>query len=297
MADLNPDHEQDVPVPSALFGFRDTAPGAFVAPPVASVVAAGARRRQRRTVVAAAALSLVVLGGVGGVVNAARSGPDQLPTGVTPSPVAPTPFPTPSRGPSVPPTLTPTVTPTTKPSSVPPSASTRPPLTVVPPAAMLALTDLETGYRVAPEDAPGTGDWMMSYWTQYCAAASTLPATAGISRRDRSFLKGEGETADAVYQRVELEPLASQQLEHWRQWATRCAKRGTLTVTILDSGFAGDGSLMVKVSNLDGGVEYGGTYVLVRVGDLITEIAGRHSGERDVAVKAAQRLCAIAGSC
>ncbi|WP_412541032.1 hypothetical protein R8Z50_35575 [Longispora sp. K20-0274] len=282
MADQTPDHDQELAALPALLAFRDTAPGAFVPPSVASVEAAGVRRTRRRTAMVAAAVVLAVLGGVGVAFGTGRANTPPAPPAVTPSPAVPSPT---AGGPS----------PSVEPS---PSATVTHRLTEIPDSALLTLADVGPGFRQYPDDNQGSGDWVLGFWTQFCHAGTEWPHAGQNIRRDRGFVKGSGANSDAVFEKVELEPeFGSRQMEYWRQWAAKCASSDNLTVTTVDSGFAGDESLLITVVRRTSSEVNSSTHVLVRVGDLVAEIVTLPGGHRAMAAKAAARMCAATGTC
>jgi hypothetical protein len=258
------------------------------------------RRRRQRVVGAAAGLAIVAAVVVAGLATRGPETIDFAPPPATRPPASVA---------SVPPSGTPpsgsgqSATGSASAGSVAPptgtALSSRPPLTTVPPTAMLQAADVGSGdWRVQEETM---GDWNLAYAFSLCEAAGsmTVPRTAV---RDRTVSRGTG--TDYVQQRVTLYPGdgAARVLDAIRSNASRCAtfsaKRGgePFTVRIVHEGFAADADDSFVVEFTGSGQTT--RHTVVRRGSLVAELGIAPSDEAtvlSVGRAAATRLAATPG--
>ncbi|GIG88963.1 hypothetical protein [Plantactinospora endophytica] len=250
----------------------------------------GRQLARRRTATGlAVAVVLVVAGAAGTAVALAGSGPSpELPDVVATAPSTPPPS-----------AVTPSATPPTGggPSSPTTSRSDPPALADrtggdasramrVPADAMLRASDLAPGYRV--DDPEHEGDWLLGFFAGLCDGWDS-GGLSPVAYRERYFVHGR----DGVQQRVEryTRTLASDYLPTLRANLRNCPEIG---VDVVDEGFAGDESLLAVTDDRHG-------WIVVRRGDLVTQIAidtpGDRAGARRLAERAALRLCAGTDRC
>ncbi|MEH0822001.1 MULTISPECIES: hypothetical protein [unclassified Micromonospora] len=261
------------------------------------------RQRTRRTRIAASLASVVAVAVVAGGVAALAGGPDAAPLPVTPGTGSPTPTSTPTSTPSTTPGPNRSPSAPSRPdgasSSRPPQTSSRPTTAAadpaIPTAAMLQNGDGPAGYRVSGGDIDG--DWNLAF-----SAAGCTRADHPLFRLDARAERGRrlsGGPDRMVLQRVER--LSSRDADRYlglvRDRVDSCGG-GSVTLTVVASGFAGEESVLVRARYTSGGESL---HLFVRQGDLVSELWQKGltdlAASRELGRDAARRLCAGTDSC
>ncbi|MEU1746794.1 hypothetical protein [Micromonospora arida] len=253
------------------------------------------RRRTRQTRIAAALAAVVAVAVVATGAVALAGGREGAPTPVLPATGSPTPSPAPSATPT--PTPSTRNTPGAPPSSPsttsgsPSNGSTSP---AIPADALLRASDLPSGFRAAGSDLDG--DWSFNFAASYaCADTPTLSAK---ERAERGAVFGKPD-ASLVIERVRRYSLdGAKATIVWARTVTECKRINELSsLSIVDSGFAGDGSLLIRF-DAQGLISY---TLFVRQGDLVAEVwlgsLTNRTEARRLAQRAADRLCAGTDAC
>ena len=259
----------------------------------------GGRRRTRQTRIAATLAGAVAVALVATGVVALAGGREVAPTPVLPATGSPSP--TPSSSPT--PSPTPSSTPSTRntpgaPSSSPSTTSGQPTKgpadPAVPAQALLRASDLPPGYRAAGSDVDG--DWSLDFATSFTCVDTPRHPAKERAERGAVFSKPN---VSSVIERVRRYSLEGAKAEmDWARRAVGCELRDERsTLAIVDSGFAGDGSLLIRFS-AEGKISY---TLFVRQGDLVAEVwlgsLTSQTEARRVAQRAADRLCAGTDPC
>ncbi|MFD6681142.1 hypothetical protein [Micromonospora parva] len=255
------------------------------------------RRRTRQTRIAATLAGVVAVVVVATGAVALAGGQDGAPTPVLPATGSPTPTPTPSATSAPPPPPTTSTTPAVPPSSpstTSGSPSKGPTSTTIPTEALLRAADLPTGYRPAGNDLDG--DWSFNF-----AASMACQDTPNLSAKERA-------ERGAVFQKLDVSPVIERVRRYsldgakativWARTVTECEPGNERkSLSIVDSGFAGDGSLLIRF-NAEGLISY---TLFVRQDDLVAEIwlgsVTNRTEVRRLAQRAADRLCAGTDAC
>ncbi|MFF5054522.1 hypothetical protein ACFY1S_15200 [Micromonospora sp. NPDC000663] len=253
------------------------------------------RRRTRRTRIAATLAGAVAVALVATGAVALAGGREGAPTPVLPATGSPTPTPssssTPSAKPSTPSTPS---TPPSSPSTTSSQPTKGPANPAIPLEALLRAADLPSGFRAAEDDLEG--EWSFGYVASFaCADTPDLSVKERAERRAEFRKPG----ASSIIERVERYSIEDAKATiAWARTVTQCEPGDEqYSLKIVDSGFAGDGSLLIRIDG-PGSVEY---MLFVRQGDLVAEI--RMSDRTDeaearrVAQRAADRLCAGTNAC
>ncbi|MFI5496924.1 hypothetical protein [Actinoplanes sp. NPDC051859] len=259
-------------------------------------------RARRRTLGQAATVAgLVAVALVGGGVAVAQTRPDAgAPPAAVPSiSVAPSPSvpPPPSVRPSPPPAATDPGDDKGKVPETPdtPGAESKTPPTAVTPAMMLQPEDVGPDYS-AKSTKYLSGDWMFEFDASIgLDCRPSKPTGDEISYREAIISNGDGQESVSVFQRTDLFPAdgsAERRLSSIRQRTETCKPGGGAGIRIKSEGFAGDEALLVITTFKSGGT---GRHVLVRKGDVVTEIAAERSEWSDeeirvLAAKASDRI-------
>lgn len=283
-------------MPDPLFTdmYRDTEQLTWA--PVEQVRRRG-RRRTRRTRIAAGLASAVAVAVVATGAVALAGGQGTTPPPVPPATGSPSPTATPSPAPS--PTASPTASPTPAgPASSPGRSTTRPTAVsdpAIPSAALLRTADLPSGYRAAGSDLGG--DWSLDAATIRCR--NEAPPLTVRERAERgAVFRAAGDLA--IIERVRRYTVADARtaVDRARRTVTGCQPhRPGDSMSVLDTGFAGDESLLI-------GSSFEGTqsrWLFVRQGDLVAEVwldsMTDAAAARRLAQRAADRLCAGTDAC
>jgi hypothetical protein len=166
-------------------------------------------------------------------------------------------------------------------------------VTEVPLAAMLTAADAGSSGWTRKEGTDG--DWDTGFTFSICPNADKTWPTDSVDRRDVELT---GPSSRYVLQRVTAFPTvaAARAYVGWvRGNARACASFGDLKVSILDEGFAGDESVIVRVTGTNDQV-----YGFVQVGNLVTEYLPSDDTQARTAQlgpRAAARMCAVTRSC
>ncbi|MEO3770746.1 hypothetical protein [Micromonospora sp. B9E7] len=253
------------------------------------------RRRARQTRIATVLAGAVVVAVVATGAVALAGGEDGAPTPVLPATGSPTPTPTPSATPT--PTPSTRDTPGAPPSSPsttsggPSSGSTSP---AIPAAALLRASDLPRGFQAAGSDLDG--DWSFDFAASN--ACADTPSLSAKERAERGAVFGKP-GASSVIERVRRYSLDDAKATIvWARTVTECEpRREQYSLSVVDSGFAGDGSLLIRF-DAAGLISY---TLFVRQGDLVAEVwlgslTNRTEAGR-LAQRAADRLCAGTDAC
>ncbi|MET8255959.1 hypothetical protein ACFYPG_12020 [Micromonospora sp. NPDC005553] len=256
------------------------------------------RTRQTRFVAGLAAVVAMALVATGAVALAGNR--EGAPPPVLPATGSPTPTPTPSAPPT--PSPFPTTSPRNTPGAPPSSPSTTtgqptkgPTSPAIPAQALLRASDLPSGYRVGGSDLLD-GEWSFGYIVSIACAATPDRSPQERAERTAGFSKPG---ASSVIERVGRYSLegAKATMTFWAWTVTQCEPEDErYSLSTVDSGFAGDGSLLIR-SDGPSLVDY---TLFVRQGDLVAEIRLGNSTEseaRRVAKRAADRLCAGTDAC
>jgi hypothetical protein len=165
----------------------------------------------------------------------------------------------------------------------------------IPLTALLQSADAGNGF---PNDQPhccsdGTLGWVLAH----CSAGTPDPSLARVAMRTRTFDYGDTRFVYQMAYRYQA-GQAQQEFAWYAGKVAACASLdvgGPTTLTVLAESFAGSASMLVQEKR--GGDRY--LFVLVRVGDLLTEISATPADDaysRQLGQKAAPRLC-IATAC
>ncbi|MGN9779488.1 hypothetical protein ACTMS0_27610 [Micromonospora sp. H33] len=246
------------------------------------------RQRTRRTAVAAGAGVLAVATaavGLGAGVGLPR--PDGVAPPADPTPTATAPTPT-----SPPTTVSPTPPPTSRPAPTGDAA-----------ALLLQPDDLGPGTwrRFEAEQMQNADMWFWGFWDGVCATYRSGPI-ASLPHQDDvdtvAYRQGEAASAFQIVERYET-GWGDENLNDVRAVIDRCGKAASgvpdIRVTVVDSGIAGDESLLVRqeqtpADSAEPQIDY---IAVVRVGDLVTTVRAYPSDPdrvRDLAERAAARL-------
>jgi hypothetical protein len=173
--------------------------------------------------------------------------------------------------------------------SAAPTTDVTGPGAALPAAAMLRESDLPTGYRHL---VPQVSDDPLAGIGGRCFGREPL----GNARRVAEFLRGDDQFLRQVVTRMDSAAAAQDWLD-----ALPNVLRGDciqLRITVADSGFAGEGSLLIRAT-ADMGEP--GFYLLVRQGPLITQISQQDQTDAaalvDLGRVAAERLCEGTSTC
>ncbi|MGH3735672.1 MAG: hypothetical protein ACRDT6_08625 [Micromonosporaceae bacterium] len=259
---------------------------------VASVQRQGTRRTHRQVVLAGVVTVLVIAGGVGaGAVFADR---DRR----SPAPPAESVSPSPEDSPSPSPDTSPSPNPS--PSAGSPSAdATGPdPTTEIPDSALLQPEDAGAGYRVGSQQGE---DWVMGFlYAAVCEQRDWTDAHAGASNRGAL----DHDSKPTIYQAVDRYPPGQGRvyLTDLIEVTDTCRNMRTSTgaairLSIVDHGFAGDAAILIRVDHDEDA--HDAYHVFVRQGDVVSEVMvlGTEDQARELAVKAAARLCEATPTC
>lgn len=279
-------------------------------------LATSRRLRLRRTLAGSAAV-VATIAAASGVAFATQSrpGPPPPPTATRPAvtatatpPATASPSPSPSTDQSRPESPTPAHTPTGNPTEgtgTPPVVSA-----AIPRSAMLAGRDVGSGFTVSDDISPGDHGSLFALLS-YCGYGSPTWTAKddhvvdqrgrGLTASDERYVLQEATRYDPGWAARVLVELQTA-LKSCRTVDIGGNPEDTSTLTIAASGFAGEGSLLVKEvrSRPDGtsthyhlALRQGDVYAHVRLHlDGITEKAAVDIGRR-----AAQRLCAASPTC
>ncbi|WP_410819505.1 hypothetical protein [Micromonospora sp. 050-3] len=255
------------------------------------------RRRTRQTRIAAALAGVVAVALVATGAVALAGGREGAPTPVLPATGSPTPTPTPSAAPTPSPTPSTRNTPGAPPSSPsttsgsPSRGSTSP---AIPADALLRASDLPRGFRAAGTDMDG--DWSFNFAASN--ACTDTPRLSAEERAERGAVFGKPD-ASPVIERVRRYSLdGAKATITWARTVTECDQpREQYSLSVVDSGFVGDGSLLIRFD-----AERLISYTLfVRQGDLVAEVwlgsLTNRTEARQLAQRAADRLCAGTDAC
>ncbi|MCO1596249.1 hypothetical protein M8C17_13890 [Micromonospora sp. RHAY321] len=258
------------------------------------------RRRIRRTRVAAVLAGAVAVAVVATGAMALAGGPDAAPTPVLPATGSPTPTPAPSATPTPtpsppPPTGTDPAAPPSSPSTADGRSTTGSTSPAIPTAALLRASDLPSGYRADGSDMDG--DWSFDFAAMYVCADTPTPTAKQRAERGAVFSKPVESTVVERVRRYSADG-AKATMDWVRRTVSQCEPDGQRSsLSILDSGFVGDGSLLIRF-NAQGVVSH---TLFVRQGDLVAEVwLDTLTGQADirqVAQRVADRLCLGTDSC
>ncbi|MEV0715737.1 hypothetical protein [Asanoa sp. NPDC050611] len=258
-------------------------------PPLAVPAGAGAarqafRHRRRGRLATGCVLAVVAVGGPSVAFAAGAFDGTPRPPVLTTGPTTPDR----STPPTSPPTTSPTAPPPTTPGGGPTTAKPVEP-TGVPSAAMLRASDLPDDYRYAGADVDG--DWSLAATTIYCDPPPTGTEPDGTARRGAMFLREREEYVIQVVERMRS-AAAAQRFIDGLAGQVDGRECGLLTYTVVDEGFAGDDSVLIRTSYEGRPADL---YVFVRQGPLLTQIWQKLpegvEPMREVARTAADRLC------
>ncbi|ABP56926.1 hypothetical protein [Salinispora tropica] len=245
------------------------------------------RRRTRRTRLVAGLASVAAVAVIATSAVALAGVPDSAPP-VPPATNSPSPSPTVNPTPSVPPT--PSQPPQTTGQSTPNPLSPD-----IPAAAMLRATDLPSGFGAEGDNLDG--DWSYHAGISYHCAEGGQVWPGEKAYRGAVFRK---EREQAVIERVmrQTEETAAATVETVRQEVTGCVPRSaeTLGMEIIDSGLAGDESLLIGLTEQ----HLTARWLFVRVGELVAQVwlSGVDPAEdQRIAERTAARLCAGTDAC
>ncbi|MEW2430030.1 hypothetical protein AB0877_18645 [Micromonospora sp. NPDC047644] len=257
------------------------------------------RRRTRRTRIAAGLAAVVAVALVATGAVALAGGREGAPTPVLPATGSPTPAAAPTPTPSATPTPTPSTrnTPGAPPSS--PSATSGSPSIgstspAIPADALLRAADLPSGFRAAGSDLDG--DWSFNFAASYACVDTPRLSAKERAERGAVFRKPD---ASPVIERVQRYSLnGAKATIAWARTVTECKRSKELSsLSVVDSGFAGDGSLLIRF-DAEGLISY---TLFVRQGDLVAEVwlgsLTNRTEARRLAQRAADRLCAGTDAC
>jgi hypothetical protein len=252
-----------------------------------------ARRRTVRTRVASTAAVVTAFALLAsGIALAGDRGPDRPPpVGREPSASASASAPAPSTSP---------------PASSPPSGASPadgpgsgskgddPGLTTITDATFLQPSDVGSGYSVG-DSSDGSGDWTVEFSLSVLRCGGGQAALGpSDARRDRLLVRGNPGEEVGVSQYVDRlgNGDAARYVNQIRTMVNTCEAPDGQSIRVVADDVAGQDSLVIAV-------DYGGgstaTHVLVRQGDLVTQLAMQERTQAQVvelARKAAQRLCA-----
>jgi hypothetical protein len=280
-------------MPDPLFERLYTATRSLPAAPVEQIAARGRQRarRQRWTAVAAVCAAALV------IATASLALPERRAD--TPDPVA-SPEVT-STAPPAPSSTQPTPDRSSQPA--PSTGSSGPTLTSVPAGAMLRPQDVGQGSWTVEDNPDAEGDWHFEFVLGYCPAYRPGPARPShVDRRLRDFTSQGGATGMTQEVKLYRSDDARDAFTWYRDGATACADHrsvfgGTqMTVTIVAENFVGDRSMLVLTRSAHGT----GMYGFVVHGRLLTQFtvaADTEQAGRQLARKAYDRMCAVAGGC
>lgn len=249
-----------------------------------------ARRRTRRTrlvagLASAAAVAVVATGAV-----AVARNPD-------PAPPLPPATNSPSPSPSVSPTPSLSPSPTKVPPSEPPESAAHPtsspPSPDVPAAAMLQPADLPGWQRSRPARTVDALEFAASKCDDPDWLALKMPK---LAERSESFQAGlDGGTRQQVLRFPDRS--AAQFIYQVRADIESCGG-GVDDFSVVDSGFAGEESLMINYAENKG---LSSLFVMVRQGDLVSvvylDLRTDQDDARVIGTRAAARLCAGTDAC
>lgn len=281
-------------MPDALFSdlYRDTEDLTWA--PVEQVRRRG-RQRTRRTRIAAGLASAVAVAVVATGVAALAGRPDAAP----PLPPA-THLPGTTAPPSTAPSPTGSANTSPAPDGVPssPGTTTRPTTATdpaIPAAALLRSSDLPSGYRAAGSDLGG--DWSLEAAAIRCRNGAP-PVTVRERAERGAVFRASGDLTIIERVRRYTADGARTTIDRARRTVTGCEpNRPGDSLSVLDSGFAGDESLLIA-SNVEGTQS---RWLFVRQGDLVAEVWLKSTTDaaeaRRLAERAAARLCAGTDAC
>ncbi|GIG63227.1 hypothetical protein Lfu02_75990 [Longispora fulva] len=280
MTDPQYDADQEMVVLPALLVYRDTAPGRFVAPTVASVEAAGRRRKVRnRVAVAAGVAAMLVVGGVGVAVAGQRAG-GQTPPGTFAASTSPTqtsPVPVASSAPN---RRTPLPDPTIPAGSGYPGN--------LPEAAMLQPEDVGQGVEI---EHTKTGNSITSYGSN-CGPGYEVPLGRLLGRFQDYLRDGKVELRESVTQAIG-QTSANRLMDHWEAFGTACSPPAGHKFERISVDTVGDRSVTWKITRPEG-VTY---HLIFQVYDYTVELIGNQEQIAALAGKAASRVCVASEYC
>jgi len=266
---------RDVDIDEVFELFRRGGPLAAAAGPGAARRVSNRRRRARLVAVIAGIVVAVAAPAVAYAVLPHTTEPDP---GATPTPDA--------SATATSPTVSPSVTGPSSTPSVEPTAG-------VPAASVLHESDVPAGYRYAGDDVDG--DWTLEFASQFCAAPNNMSGAPGPTASwGAVFHTGTGPGSSAILQRVGRHSLAQAQtyFQNVRAMGQGCVPNTEVptSLAITADSFAGDESLVLTWT----GEGLDSTYVVVRVGELVTQIWYKDTSAPDPVMlgqRAAVRLC------
>ncbi|MEU2663967.1 hypothetical protein [Micromonospora sp. NPDC007220] len=249
------------------------------------------RRGRQRTLRTRAAATLSTVVAVAAVATGAAvlaDGRDATPP-LPPATGAPTPTPPATPTPASSPAPTEDAT-----SESPASGPAGPASREVPPAALLAAGDLPDGFRKVPWT---DGDWSLDATSTRCRNAAPPLTVRKQAERGAAFRAAPEEAVVERVRRYASED-AKVTMDRARRLVTGCRPHDPeQSLAIVDSGFAGDESLLVAATG-DGTPS---RWLLVRRGDLVAEVWLKGEDDpaeaRRIAQRVAERLCAGTEAC
>ncbi len=243
----------------------------------AEQVRALGRRRTRRTRIAAGVAGFVAVAAIAGGAVALTGRPDAAPPPILPATGSPAP----------PPSSSPQSTP---PSSRPRSSSSPSrPATAVPAAALLQPPDLPAGFR--RDGADLGGDWSLEAVTIFCEKPGPAITPGEVARRGAVFRSGTTSVVQRVTRHAPGNAAAA--MDRARDLVTGCVPaRAGDSLSIVATDLAGDESLLAG-ARIEG---YRSRWLLVRRGDLVSQVALPDDVTTDEAREYARRVAARLGS-
>ncbi len=174
-------------------------------------------------------------------------------------------------------------------------------VTDIPLTAMLTAGDAGGSGWQRQDGEDGGGDWRIGFVFSQCEADDGTPGTDDV---DRQVVTLDGPQDRYVFQDTQAFPTAAtaRAFMSWmRTNVGRCASfraaEQPYTMSIVDTGFAGDESFIVKTVGYEGSINF---YGFVREGNLVTEILpsdDTQSRTSSLGSRAAARMCTATRTC
>jgi len=257
-------------VPEELFAALYTDTAALAAPGVDDVRTRARRHTHRRRIVTAGATFAVLVVVAGGVAYAGRgTGPEPAPPPLSSAEASPSPAASPA------PSAVPPSSPPASPPSSPGSSPARPPLTEIPPAALLRPEELGFLPSATTRDnsQEESGDGTLPARLNACPAFPSGPGGKAreVDSYGRRFSQGTASELQLMYLEA-TERDARTRFDWLREGARACANfvseyDGTQVQVFVTQLSAGDRSFTVTIA----AGERTETFVVVQVGRMITE--------------------------
>ena len=159
--------------------------------------------------------------------------------------------------------------------------------------AMLSTTDAGPSGWSRKEGIDG--DWATGFTFSVCPTSDKSRPASSVDDREAEL---SGPNGRYVLQRVEAFPTAAAARAYlaWvRGNVSRCASFNEIRMSVVDEGFAGDESLMVRTTGSNDQI-----HGFVREGNLVTEYSAGEDTEARTAqlgTRAAARMCAVTRTC